>query len=136
MVVFKNILRFLILLSFFSDRQQDIYILILCSWCFLIFYFKTFLIETSGQNGGIGRLASPPHRAMRRITTNLKTKNSQNCQKNQTLWKSDNQEFIGTFMQMGRRGGEDVVQCGMKDSCSSGPQNGWSHVNVWSHINV
>ena len=41
---------------------------------------KTYL-RTSGQDGGIGRHASPPYTTIRRITTNLKTKNTQNCQK-------------------------------------------------------
>ena len=38
---------------------------------------------TSGQDGGVGGYALPPHTTKRR-TTNLKTKNNQNCQKNQT----------------------------------------------------
>ena len=37
--------------------------------------------ETSSQDGGIGRHVSPPCTTMRRITTNLKTKITQNCQK-------------------------------------------------------
>ena len=36
---------------------------------------------TSSQDGGISRRASPPCTTIKRITTNLKTKNSQNCQK-------------------------------------------------------
>ena len=36
---------------------------------------------TPGQDGDIGRHASPPHTTIRRITTNLKAKYSQNCQK-------------------------------------------------------
>ena len=36
---------------------------------------------TSGQDGGIGRNALLPHTTKRRTTTNLKTKNNQNCQK-------------------------------------------------------
>ena len=37
--------------------------------------------KSSGQNGGIGRNTSLPHATKRRITTNLNTKNNQNCQK-------------------------------------------------------
>ena len=37
--------------------------------------------ETSGQDGGIGRYTLPPCTTKRRIKTNLKTKNNQNCQK-------------------------------------------------------
>ena len=35
---------------------------------------------TSGQDGGIGKYTLPPH-TNKRTTTNLKTKNNQNCQK-------------------------------------------------------
>ena len=36
---------------------------------------------TSGQYGDISRYTLPPHTTKRRTTTNLKTKNNQNCQK-------------------------------------------------------
>ena len=36
---------------------------------------------TSGQDGGVGRYTVPPHTTKRRTTTNLKTKNNENCQK-------------------------------------------------------
>ena len=38
-------------------------------------------METSGQDGGVGRHTVPPHTTKRRTTTDLKTKNNQNCQK-------------------------------------------------------
>ena len=38
-------------------------------------------IQTSSQDGGVGRYTLPPHTTKRRTTTNLKTKNNQNCQK-------------------------------------------------------
>ena len=38
-------------------------------------------LETSGEDGDIGRYTLPPHTTKRRTTTNLKTKNNQNCQK-------------------------------------------------------
>ena len=38
-------------------------------------------LETSGQDGGIGRHIVPPRTTKRRTTTNLKTKNNQNWQK-------------------------------------------------------
>ena len=47
---------------------------------------------SSGQDGGIGRHTSPPCTIMRKITNDLKTKNTQNFQKIK-LWKSDNQGF-------------------------------------------
>ena len=41
--------------------------------------FKNML--DGGQDGGIGRYALLPQTTKRRTTTNLKTKNNQNCQK-------------------------------------------------------
>ena len=37
-------------------------------------------MKKQGQDGGVGRNALLPHTIKRRITTNLKTKNNQNCQ--------------------------------------------------------
>ena len=39
------------------------------------------LQEASCQDGGVGRYTLPPRTTKRRIITNLKTKNNQNCQK-------------------------------------------------------
>ena len=56
----------------------------------------------SSKDGGVGRTASFPCTTKRRITTNLKTKNNQNCQRSQTAWKSNNQEVKEeTFIQTG-----------------------------------
>ena len=73
---------------------------------------------TSSQDGGLGRYTVPPCKTKRR-TTNLKTKNNQNCSENRTVWKSDNQGVKEeTFTQTGRRdrdgqlGGEDTWQGG------------------------
>ena len=38
-------------------------------------------METSGQDGGVGRHMSSPRATIKRITTNLKTNSTQNCQK-------------------------------------------------------
>ena len=45
-------------------------------------------IKSSGssQDGGIGRHTSLPHTTKRRITTILKTKTNQDCQKNKLYW--------------------------------------------------
>ena len=43
--------------------------------------YKNLIYKNSGQYEGIGRNASLPHTTKRRITTNLKTTNKQNCQK-------------------------------------------------------
>ena len=54
----------------------------------------------------------PTHTTTRRITTNLKTKNYKNCQKIK-LWKSNNQGFKEEiFIQMDRRGKDDMLCCG------------------------
>ena len=48
-----------------------------------------------------------PHTSKRRTTTNLKTRNNQNCQKMKTVWKSDNQGVIEeTLIKTNRRGGD------------------------------
>ena len=61
-------------------------------------------LRTSSQDGGIGRHTVPP-RTTKRKTTNLKTKTNQNCQKNRTVWKSNNQGVKEeTFIQTSRRG--------------------------------
>ena len=44
-----------------------------------LFHIK--MSQTSGQDGDIGRYTVPPCTTKRRTTTNLKTKNNQNCQK-------------------------------------------------------
>ena len=44
--------------------------------------FETLVSRISTHNVSVGRKASLPHTTKRRITTNLKTKNNQNCQKN------------------------------------------------------
>ena len=49
---------------------------------------KKFKLATSDQDGGIGRYTLPPS-TTKRTTINLKTKNNQNFQKNQTVWKSN-----------------------------------------------
>ena len=65
----------------------------------------------SGQDEGVGvgRHTVPPCTIKRGTATNLKTKNSQNCQKILTVWKSDNQGVKEeTFIQTGRRGRDEL----------------------------
>ena len=45
-----------------------------------VYFLKKNICLTSGQDGGIGRYALFPCTSKRRTTTNLKTKNNQNCQ--------------------------------------------------------
>ena len=62
-------------------------------------------METSGQDGGVGRYTLPPHTTKRRTTTNLKNKNPPKLPENRTVWKSNNQGVKQkTFIQTGRRG--------------------------------
>ena len=66
--------------------------------------------ETSGQDGGIGRYTVPPY-TTKRGTTNLKTKNNQNCQKiklygiltTKELKKKHSSRLVGVT-EMGRDG--------------------------------
>ena len=69
----------------------------------------------SGQDGGIGRYTVSPRTTKRRTTTNLKTKNNQNCQKielygSQTtkeLKKKHSPRLVGGA-EMGSQGRKDV----------------------------
>ena len=49
--------------------------------------------QTAGQDGGIGRNTVPPRTTQRRTTTNLKTKNNQNCQKIELYGSSTTKEL-------------------------------------------
>ena len=53
---------------------------------------------------GISRYTLPPHTTKRRITTNLKTKNHQNCQKIKLHVSPTAKKLKKTFIQSGRRG--------------------------------
>ena len=76
-------------------------------------------METPRQDGGIGRYTLLPHTTKRKITTNLKTKYNQNCQKtelygslmNKELKKKDSFRLVGGE-ETGRQGGEDAWQGG------------------------
>ena len=72
---------------------------------------------TSGQDGGIGKYTLPPCTTKRRTTTNLKTKNNQNCQEiklygnptTKALNKKHSSRLVGGA-EMGSQGGEDSQQ--------------------------
>ena len=82
--------------------------------------------ESSGQGGVIGRYSSLPRTTKRRITTKLKTKNNQNCQKiklygsltSMELKKKHSPRLVGGA-KTGSWGGEDSWQGG------SWQQVGW-----------
>ena len=82
---------------------------------------------TSGQDGSIGRYTVPPCSTKRRTTTNLKTKNNQNCQNNQGVKEE-------TFIQTGRRGGDRQpghrglpARWQLEDKGGGGWRSGWFH---------
>ena len=69
----------------------------------MLLFFKKFKIGTSSQDGGIGRYTQPPCTTKR--TTNLKTKNNQNCQKIKLYGSPTSKELNEeTFIHTGRRG--------------------------------
>ena len=83
----------------------------------------------SSQGGGVGRYTLPPCTTKRSTTTNLKTKNNQNCQKilygsltTKELKKKHSSRPVGGA-EMGSWGGEDSYQ-------GRGWQSGQSHIHV------
>ena len=77
------------------------------------------LLRTSLQDGFVGRYTLPPCTTKRRTTTNLKTKNNQNCQKielfgsptTKELKKNHSPTLVGGA-EMGSWGREDAQQGG------------------------
>ena len=75
--------------------------------------------QTSCQDGGVGRYTVPLHTTKRRTTTNLKTKNNQNCHKiklygsltTKELKKKHSSRLVGRA-EMGSWGREDSQQGG------------------------
>ena len=72
----------------------------------LIMYKMVTSGETSSQDGGVGRHASPPCTTIIRITTNLTTKNTQNCRKIELYGSPTTKDLKKTFVQVGS-GGRD-----------------------------
>ena len=62
--------------------------------------------RSSGHDRDIGRNISLPYTTKRRTTTNLKTKNNQNCQIFKLHGSPTTKELKKTFIQTGRRGGD------------------------------
>ena len=98
-------------------------------------------IWTSGQDGGVGRYTLPPCTTKQRTATHLKTKNNQNWQKIELVWKSNNQGVKEEpFIQTGRRGGdgqpgwrghEARLQLEDQGRWGGGWSSRWSHICVW-----
>ena len=86
---------------------------------------------TSDQDGGIDRYALLPHTTKRGTTTNLKTKNNQNCQKIELCGSLKTKELkkkhsprLVEEAETGSWGTEDPQQGG-------GWWTRWSHICVW-----
>ena len=63
--------------------------------------------RTFGQDGGIGKHASPQPTIIAKNTTRLQNKYHPELSENLAVWKSNNQEFKeASFTQKGRRGGD------------------------------
>ena len=97
-------------------------------------------METPRQDGGIGRYTLLPHTTKRKITTNLKTKYNQNCQKtelygslmNKELKKKDSFRLVGGA-EMHRWGGDDPRQGG---SWRTRQTRQWLVDQVFPHLHV
>ena len=97
---------------------------------------RCLIARISGQNGGTGRYASLPCTTKRRTTTNLKTKNNQNCQKIKFYGSLTTKELKKKHMsipvggaEMGRK---DLWQGGnWRTRQGGGWQTGRSHFHVW-----
>ena len=69
------------------------------------------------SDGSVGRQASPSHATTERITTRPQSKKHTELSENQTVWKSNQQEFEeAAFIQRGRRDG-DVETGGQARRC-------------------
>ena len=94
---------------------------------------------TSGQGGGMGRHTVSPRTTKIRTTTNLKTKNNQNCQKielygsltTKELKKKQSSRPAGG-VEMGSWGREDSWQGGgWRTGVGGGWQSRQSHICMW-----
>ena len=84
--------------------------------------------STSSHDGGIGRYTLPPCKTKRRTTTNLKTKNNQNCQKIKPCGSLTTKESKKkhSFRLVG---GAETGSQGREDSQQgSDCWSGWSHI--------
>ena len=64
-----------------------------------------FHFRNSGQDGGIGRYASPPPTTKKKDNNQFQNKKQPELPENQIMWKSDNQGVKEeTFIQTSRRG--------------------------------
>ena len=88
-----------------------------------------------GQDGDIGRHALPPHTTISRITTNLKTKTNQNCQKIE-LYGSPTAKDLKKKCSSRKVGRAETGSCSREDTpcqwpCSGSYRNRKSHIHVW-----
>ena len=85
--------------------------------------------QTSSQDGGIGRHVALPCTTIRRIATNLKTRNTQNYQKIKLYGNLTTRELKKSYSSRWVGG----VEMGQRDALSGWRQGRW---NGPSHIRV
>ena len=59
-----------------SSPATNTSVTLVINWC-----ITNYKNSSAGQDGDVGRYTLPPHTTKRRTTTNIKTKNNQNCRK-------------------------------------------------------
>ena len=86
-------------------------------------------ILTTSQDGGIARYTFPPC-TTERITTNIQTKNNQNCQKIE-LYGSLTTKELKKKHSPRQVGGAEMGSWGIENSCQGGSWwISWSHICV------
>ena len=119
-----------------TSQDSNVFIFYILNWrkSEYVCHTKICHFLTSGQDGGIGRCTLPPCTSKRRKTTNLKTKNNQNCQKielcgtptSKELKKKYSPRLVGEA-ETSSQGREEPWQ-----GTAGGP-GGWDG-SWWSHI--
>ena len=89
-------------------------------------YYLT--IQTSGQDGGIGRHLAQPKEGQQQF----KNKKQPELTENRTVWKSANRDKEETFIQSSRRGGDG--QPGGEDSWQDGGWRTQRGSRLWSGV--
>ena len=105
-------------------------------WVLLLCQLVIKNSRSSGQDGGVGRYPVPSH-ITQRTTTNLKTKNNQNCQKielygsptTKELKQKHSSRMVGGE-ETGSQGGDNLRQGGSWTGRSGSWQSGGSHIRV------
>ena len=119
-----------------SKYTEDVNINIKIIIIYIINYNKV-KVQTSGQDGGIGRYSVSSHN-QKEDKKKFKNKNNQNCQKielcgsltTKGLKKKISSTLVGG-VEMGSWGGEDTWQGDGLGRQGDGWWTGWSHLHMW-----